>query len=320
MQEIIQPDIQFGVEWKLLELLCKDLNATVDREIIQALVEYPDFHWGELLDQAIRHRMQYLLAYQVMRDEELSRSVPRYIRNFLLDALKMNEYTMEMMRLEVTRIVEALQQENVRFVATKGITFESTIYGGHGIRQLRDIDLMVQPEHNSITSKIMEGLGYVTGQYKRGSDQIVEHGRKEMIIYKLSPDHLPKFVRRTDDRFVRAMIVDVANSFTWTASEYIVPLEAAFMTIDFQPLPGNTIVTLPVFTPMYQFLFTILHFFREAWLVNDNLWGQKDVNLIKCADIILFLQAHPELCDGRFRTIVQQHEIVQTSLMGTGTY
>ncbi|HEY0601330.1 MAG TPA: nucleotidyltransferase family protein [Herpetosiphonaceae bacterium] len=308
-----QPDLRFGPEWALLEVCTLGLDFTAHQPLIESLLKHPDFDWGELLDQALRHRMAYILAYETTSNHPLGKLIPRYIRYYLMGALEHHRYTIEIWRAEAARIARACQAADVPIVATKGIALEATLYGGHGIRPLGDMDFMTPPAYNQAVLDIMAELGYQVGHYDRLAREIVPLSRREMLAYKLSPDHLPKLARLTGDRFIPFSSSDVANSLTWTASGYEVPLDEAFRTVLHQPLPGIDDALLPVFSPEYHFIFTILHFFREAWLVNDAS-SEKDVNLIKCSDVIRFWQHYPELRTPEFGQLLQGYGIVQPVL------
>ena len=72
---------------------------------------------------------------------------------------------------------------------------------------------------------------------------------------------------------------------TWTKSPFDVPVEEALKDPVEQPVPGMPGVNLPCFRPIYQFLFTVLHLFREAWLQKFVDFGN-DVGLMKFGDVI----------------------------------
>ena len=139
----------------------------------------------------------------------------------------------------------------------------------------------------------MGGLGYEAATYDLRTDSINAPTRKEIILHQLNPDHLFLFGTRTNDPMVHYVMVDVANSLTWTNCPFDVPLEYAFKDILYQSIPGYPDVELPSFVPLFQFLFAILHLFREAWLERWMSVG-KDVNLSKFADVIRLWQVHGE--------------------------
>jgi hypothetical protein len=197
------------------------------------------------------------------------------------------------LRREAARIARTLNNKTIQFVGTKGITQESTLYGGNGSRYMLDVDFMIMPKDREVVTEVMGELGYEFATYDLRTDSVNAPTRKEIILHQLNPDHLFLFARRTDDSLVQYVMVDVANKLTWTNSPFDVPLEYAFKDIVYQSIPGYPDVELPSFGPLIQFLFTILHLFREAWLERWMSVG-KDVNLSKFGDVIRLWHAHGE--------------------------
>jgi hypothetical protein len=68
-------------------------------------------------------------------------------------------------------------------------------------------------------------------------------------------------------------------------------------------------VTLPCFRSNYQFLFTVLHLFREAWLQKFVDFGN-DVGLMKFGDVIRLVDRDgKELADGKLLRIMETHKV-----------
>ncbi len=71
-------------------------------------------------------------------------------------------------------------------------------------------------------------------------------------------------------------------------------------------MPG---VGLPCFRPIYQFLFTVLHLFREAWLQKFVDFGN-DVSLMKFGDVVRLIDQHrDELTDGELLRTMEAHNL-----------
>ncbi len=307
------PDLSLGVEWAILERLCLGVGDAEDEAGFDALLESPRLDWGELLIQALRHQMVPMLALHALAGRTAA-AVPFYVADHLASALALNRRRLGLYRREAARICEALVARGVPFVATKGITFESTLYGGRGARMLKDIDFMIPPERRDEVKGILARLGYTPGVYDWGSDRIEPHPRRDLMRYLLNPDHLPRVARRLDDPCVRYVYADVANSLTWANSPYAVPVAAALASARRQSIPETPSVELPCFAPDYQFLFTVLHLFREAWLDNWMDYGI-DVSLMKFGDVIRLFEAHrAELCRPEFVGLLEAHRVVEPVL------
>src|ERR1043166_6088818 len=286
------PDLALGPEWALLELLVIGLEDLDAETLFAKLIQSDELHWGETLQQALRHGMVAQLAFALTSDK-YQKAIPTELLHHLHQVLSLNRHRTSILRRRAAPIVQTLRGRNIQFVGTKGIAQESTLYGGNGSRYMLDVDFMIMPKDREVVSESMRGLGYEFATYDLRTDRVNAPTRKEIILHQLNPDHLFLFATRTDDPLVRYVVVDVANKSTWTNSPFDVPLEYAFNDIVYQSIPGYPDVKLPSFSPLIQFLFTILHLFREAWLERWMSVG-KDVNLSKFGDVIRLWRAHGE--------------------------
>ena len=120
---------------------------------------------------------------------------------------------------------------------------------------------------------------------------------------------MPKLAREIDQPGSRKIHIDVANSLTWTKSPFDVPVEEALKDPVELPVPGMPGMDLPCFRPVYQFLFTVLHLFREAWLQKFVDFGT-DVGLMKFGDVIRLIDRNRnELTDGELLRIMETHSV-----------
>ena len=291
------PDQSLGSEWTILELLARGVVDDLERQTVRDLLLKDTLDWGELLEQSLRHQMLPLLAHHIISDG-LRFDVPASIHQHMESALEWNRWQIEVFRREAVRVAQGLAGRGIHFVVTKGITFESTLYGGLGTRHMRDIDFMIASSDREAVMSVMNELGF------RPFFGWARDSRREEISSRLNPDHLPKLVRAIDQPGIPAVTVDVANSLTWTRSPFDVSVEEALKDPVEQSVPGMAGVALPCFRPEYQFLFTVIHLFREAWLQKFVDFGT-DVSLTKFGDVIRLLDRnHSEMADGvRLRTM-----------------
>jgi hypothetical protein len=297
-------------EWAALELVLRmDLGLPASGDL-ERLVGAESFDWGELLEQALRHKLLPLAASYLTVDPVRS-TIPWHVRGHLDRVLALNRYTLGVYRATAADIVRALDGAGVRFVATKGIVFESTLYGANGTRYMNDLDVMILPAQRADAVAALSEIGFRPGVYYPPSAEIQPHPRRETVTYRLNPDHVPLLVRLTGDPVAPATLLDVAYSLTWARSEYEVRVEDALATIATQPLPGHADVALPTFVPYYQFVFTALHLFREAW-IDRWLAEDQDVNLAKFADVLRLWQRDGEsLLANDLRDRLDEDGIVQ---------
>ena len=292
------PDQSLGSEWTILELLARGIVDDLEQQMVRDVLLAETLDWGELLEQALRHKMLPMLAYHII-SASLRFDVPRSIYQHLESALDWNRCQIEVFRRETVRVAQGLAGRDIRFVVTKGMAFESTLYGGLGTRHMNDIDFMIAPRDRDAVLSVMRDLGF------RPFFEWAKDPRREEISSRLNPDHLPKLARDIDQPGTRTINVDVANSLTWTRSPFDVPVEEALEDPVEQPVPGMPGVGLPCFRPIYQFLFTVLHLFREAWLQKFVDFGT-DVGLMKFGDVIRLIdQNRNELTSGELLRIME---------------
>jgi len=297
------PDQSLGSEWTILELLARGVVDDSERRMVRDLLVAETLDWGELLEQALRHKMVPMLAHHIISNN-LRFDVPMSIYQHLESALEWNRHQIEVFRHETVRLAQGLASRRIPFVVTKGMTFESTLYGSLGTRQMNDIDFMIAPRDREPAMSVMQELGF------RPSFDWAKDPRREEISSRLNPDHLPKLAREIDQPGTRIINLDVANSLTWTRSPFEVPVEEALKDPVEQPVPGLPGVTLPCFRPVYQFLFTVLHLFREAWLQKFIDFGN-DVGLMKFGDVIRLIDRNrDELSDGELLRIMEARNVI----------
>jgi Uncharacterised nucleotidyltransferase len=297
------PDRSLGPEWTILELLTRGIVDSSERQMVHDLLVTDTLNWGELLEQAVRHKMLAMLAHHIIASG-LQFDVPTSIYQHLESALEWNRWHIEMYRSEAVRVAQELASRGIHFVVTKGMAFESTLYGSLGTRYMNDIDFMIVPRDREAVMSAMHELGF------RPFFKYAKDARREEISRRLNPDHLPPLARVIDQLGNRTTILaDVANSLTWTRSPFDVPVEEALEDPVDQPVPRIPGVSVPCFRPVYQFLFTVLHLFREAWLQKFVNFGS-DVNLMKFGDVIRLLDRYRnELTDRELLRIMKVHSV-----------
>jgi len=296
------PDQSLGSEWTILELLARGIVDEPERQIARDLLVADTLDWGELLEQALRHKMLPMLAHHII-SADLRFDIPTSIYLHLESALEWNRCQIEVFRSETVRVAQGLAGRGISFVVTKGMTFESTLYGSLGTRNMNDIDFMIAPGDREAVMGVMQELGF------RPFFEWAKDPRREEISSRLNRDHLPKLMRAIDQPGTRIIHIDVANSLTWTKSPFDVPVEEALKETVEQPVPGMPGVGVPCFIPVYQFLFTVLHLFREAWLQKFVDFGS-DVSLMKFGDVIRLIdQNRNELTDGELLRTMVAHSV-----------
>ncbi|MCP5096082.1 MAG: nucleotidyltransferase family protein [Chloroflexi bacterium] len=287
------PDLTFGSEWALMELLCLGLKTHDEQQAFTELIKSDTLDWGVLLEQALRHKMLPLLAFHTLATEP-EQTVPRRVQDHFRSALNLNRHKRTIVYQEVNKIIKFFGEQGVQVLGRKDIAFESTLYNGNGTRRFGDIDLLIAPQDRETVLAALPQLGYQIGLFEWQTQKIVPVSRKTMMIFRMNPDHLPVHARLTGDPVMQWLEVDFANSLTWHGSDYNVPLDVAMANIHHQPIAGFPDIKIPCLAPAYQFIGTVLHLFREAWFERWLEWEQ-DVDLTKFSDVIRLWRTYEDI-------------------------
>ncbi|MEO1087338.1 MAG: nucleotidyltransferase family protein, partial [Acidobacteriota bacterium] len=178
------PDLKFGPEWAVLELLCVGLDAPDRRARFEELVTSGELHWGELLEQAIRNKMEAMLAYHLL-PAHLVGAVPDRLFKHLCGVYDANLYRRKPWYETVHRVVAALEAKDIPVAGRKQVTFEGSLYAGNGSRRLGDIDLLILPRDMEAVAEILGDLGFQAAYYDWTTEELVPIPRRDMMIYRL---------------------------------------------------------------------------------------------------------------------------------------
>src|SRR5262249_394938 len=113
------PDLAFGPEWALLELLVIGLEDPDAETLFVKVIQSDELHWGETLHQALRHGMLAQLAF-ILTSHKYQKTIPIEILHHLHQVLSLNRHRTSIFRREAARIARTLRDRNIQFVGTKG--------------------------------------------------------------------------------------------------------------------------------------------------------------------------------------------------------
>ncbi|HUS85981.1 MAG TPA: nucleotidyltransferase family protein [Bacteroidales bacterium] len=151
------------VEYLLISL-CR-LSFTGDQVLrIKELVRQVPF-WPELTDLINEHGISALI-YSNLKDLGLLDQVPRLQRGVLkqshLISLTRNTYLLD----RFTEAAALLAKEDISPVVMKGLAMELTVYGNAGLRQMTDIDVMIDRERCMHTRRVLLSKGFRSAPLK----------------------------------------------------------------------------------------------------------------------------------------------------------
>ena len=89
---------------------------------------------------------------------KLPERIAATLSNALLLSLSRNAFHTS----AITEVLRILNEENIKTVLLKGLALELSVYGNSGLRQMTDIDILLDRSNHKIARKILIGNGYVS--------------------------------------------------------------------------------------------------------------------------------------------------------------
>ncbi len=157
----LSPDeARLSLEFRLL-LACslvppEALEASHEAAIHRLCETGPD--WDRYLSLVDRHRVQGL-AYSILERYAGDR-VPAAIRTSLRERNRNIRIQALRHAAELTRLTRRFDDENIDLMPLKGTTLSTYLYDDPGLRQSRDLDLMVRVEDLDRADKLLLSEGY----------------------------------------------------------------------------------------------------------------------------------------------------------------
>jgi len=117
--------------------------------------------WNYFRRLANVHGVAALVWYNLEKHQLLTgvpEEVAIFLKGALMRTLSRNAFNTEAMG-EVLRL---LNKENIKTVLLKGLALENTVYGNSGLRQMSDVDILINREECIRARKLLISIGYVS--------------------------------------------------------------------------------------------------------------------------------------------------------------
>ena len=135
------PMLKLSPEERLLLSLCRlEFSEEKKREIRNLIMEITD--WEYFVRLANEHGIIALAGYnisQIRYTDCVPKEIFKILHNAYLRNLSRNTYLFD----QLNKILELVKNEQIRVVLLKGMALEKTIYDNKGLRQMTDIDILV---------------------------------------------------------------------------------------------------------------------------------------------------------------------------------
>ena len=116
-------------------------------------------NWEVLLGSADRHGISPLL-YRHLR-EQISQTAPSAPMELLRARFEKNAYRNLFLTGELLKVLDAFRDANIRVLAYKGPVQAALLYGNLALREISDLDLLIDPATFPAARKLVLGLGFV---------------------------------------------------------------------------------------------------------------------------------------------------------------
>jgi hypothetical protein len=143
----------------LLELCRLEFSAERLNEIGSLIAGITD--WNYFMKLVNAHGVAALAWYNIEKHGLLSgvpEDVVLFLKGAFMRSLSRNVFNAESMG-EVLRLLNA---ENIKTIILKGLALENSVYGNSGLRQMSDVDILINREECIKARKILISNGYVS--------------------------------------------------------------------------------------------------------------------------------------------------------------
>lgn len=294
--------------WTVLESLCLHRDDERYRAALASLSERcEEIDWAALFSAAISHKMLAPLA-AALSSIDIGREAPVYLYKHAQQFLFLTKQKTVIFRQVALEVSRRLRRRGIAHAFIKGIVSHNDIFRDEGDREMGDLDVAVSFADRQAVIDTMYDLGFQSAlPYLDGGRLALRpYDRKLEILYQLAPDHLPHFSRATNRDAAPAVVVDFSHDILWHANPFGLSLDSCFDRgiRDIRVDEGF----MPAFTIEVQFLWTVLHLFRDAWLMTTPHF-EKDVSLSKFRDVLHYWVAYESLRGPEFRDLVERGRV-----------
>lgn len=268
--------MNYNVEWYIL---LKCAICEMDDEV-EELIKNNAINWGELIEQAMRHKLLPMLSHY-LTNEKIFDYLPPFINQYFGLIYTINKHKVDLHFKEAKELQNIFEENSINFAFTKGIILENNLYENRGYRFMSDIDLLLNPKDQEKVIQLLKQNNYFVGTVDWKNNQFIPMPRDKYLLYISTKDKLPEYIKKIDDEFFKSISIGLDMHFTWNNSNWQIDMHKALNNIN------KNENGLYVMNDIYHFLYIILHLYRHAHL-KTLLKYNNDVNIVKFADVYLY--------------------------------
>jgi len=279
---------KYGVEWLILVNIVKG-----DLETVKDLALNNQINWGELIEQAMSHKVFPMICYFFIDDEKLFSLIPPFINQYFKICYDINKTKTAMIKEQTHNIDRILKKKNIKYAATKGVILDKLLYDNKGYRFLSDADFMTLPENKQVIGEALKEIGFDVGTVEWKTNEVRKMSREEYLRFLMAKDKIPEHVIEIDNDIIKYVSVGFVTSFTWSGCEYDVDVHDAFLKNKELSIDDSK-EEISALDTTHHFIYIILHLYKHAMVEFLSRWNN-DVNLVKFGDVYRYFNKYEDI-------------------------
>lgn len=184
-----------------LALLCMETKLSKGQEVLILKHMNKNLDWSYFYQFASKHKIFPLVYKNLSGLQELNSE--EQILYKLREDYRNNQFLSLLLTNELLRLVDALNQKDIKVLVLKGPILSMSLYQDLSMRHSRDIDILISPSDRKETEEILKELGYIYDRhYKlspkqdklllKSSQHLTYHNSKGILLeihFRLSKDY-----------------------------------------------------------------------------------------------------------------------------------
>lgn len=272
-----------------LVILCS--RGVLREEHIQRIQEilYGKLDWKDILYQCITHRTLNLMYYH-MKKLGLAKGMEEVLKVMKTQSAAYSVRNREYMA-EAKKIWDKLYENGIKAAVLKGNYLAAAVYPSIETRTFNDLDLLIDLKDGDKIVEILEGMGYIQGQYHDETGEIIPSSRRQKMIHQMASHELQECLKKSESPFIPLFEVDLNFDVLWKGNcPYKINTGELLDRAVEVELSGSKTYMLDYEDFLVQLS---CHLYKEAALLN---WisDLRDLKLYKFADILMFIEKYRE--------------------------
>ncbi|MCY7079215.1 nucleotidyltransferase family protein [Streptococcus oralis] len=203
------------------QLMLNSIQKDTYQIIEELFAKYSEIiNWEEVLMFIIKNKVVPQFFYVIKKAQVLDK-VPFSVIEFLHRTVEVLKIQKECYEAEMIKIHNSFISEGIDYRLVKGLAIENLCFDSKGLKQISDIDIIVNRNDSKKIIEIYNELGYSSGKFDYQSKQIIRHSREKMLMYKLTGDHLPDYVKIGYDKPLIPLTIDTTININWEKNKVV---------------------------------------------------------------------------------------------------